>query len=224
MKQISFKLDITRVLFRLLPAHKILDLVACASYIIAYLYFLTWISVITLPFSILAASFFSLFAPCEFLPFMYRSKIVSLQDPCHLYIKATLFVLVTICFIFKWIVELSKTKISFLRCSPAYRRCIIIRLQHALHFLLFINFLDVLNVTEHYPLDILLLLGGDIETNPGPQIDKSLKFFHWEPEQSVCARGAVKIPLIEAYDSVHKFDLIAISETMLNSTIRNDFN
>ena len=35
-------------------------------------------------------------------------------------------------------------------------------------------------------------------------------------------RGAVKIPLIEAYDSVHKFDLIAISETMLKSTIGND--
>ena len=39
---------------------------------------------------------------------------------------------------------------------------------------------------------------------------------------SVCARGEAKIPLIEAYDSVHKFDLIEISETILNSTIRND--
>ena len=48
-----------------------------------------------------------------------------------------------------------------------------------------------------------------------------MKFFHWNLN-IICARGAVKIPLIEAYDSVYKFDLIAISETMLNSTIGND--
>ena len=70
-------------------------------------------------------------------------------------------------------------------------------------------------------MDILLLFGGDIETNPGPQSDKSLKVFLWNL-YSICARRSVKILLIEAYDSVHKIDLIAISETMLNSTIRND--
>ena len=58
-----------------------------------------------------------------------------------------------------------------------------------LHFLLFINILDFLNVAMHYSLDILLLLGGDIETNPGPQTEKSLKFFHWNLN-SICARGA----------------------------------
>ena len=84
-----------------------------------------------------------------------------------------------------------------------------------LHFLLFINILDFLNVAMHYSLEILLLLGEDIETNPGPQTEESLKFFHWYLN-SICARGAVKIPLIEAYD------LIAISETMLDSTIGND--
>ena len=122
---------------------------------------------------------------------------------------------------FTWLGEILTTKISLLRCSPAYRRYVIVRLQYVLHFLLFINLLDFLNITKHYPLDILLLLGGDIETNPGPQTEKALKFFHWNLN-SICARGAVKIPLIEAYDSVHKFDLIAISETRLNSTIGND--
>ena len=197
------------------------DLIASVCYTFAYLCFLIWISVITLPFSILASSFFSLFAPCEFLPFKNCSKNVSLQDPCHLYIKTTLFVLVTICFMFTWLGEILTTKISLLRCSPAYRRYVVVRLQYVLHFVLFINLLDFLNIMKHYPLDILLLLGGDIETNPGPQTEKSLKFFHWNLN-SICARGAVKIPLIEAYDSVHKFDLIAISETMLNSTIGND--
>ena len=197
------------------------DLIVSVCHTVAYLCFLIWISVITLPFSILASSFFSLFAPCEFLPFKNCSKNVSLQDPCHLYIKTTLFVLVTICFMFTWLGEILTTKILLLRCSPAYRRYVVVRLQYVLHFLLFINLLDFLNIMKHYPLDILLLLGGDIETNPGPQTEKSLKFFHWNLN-SICARGAVKIPLIEAYDSVHKFDLIAISETMLNSTIGND--
>ena len=29
-----------------------------------------------------------------------------------------------------------------------------------------------------YPLNILLLLSGDIHTNPGPNVNKGLKFFH----------------------------------------------
>ena len=45
------------------------NLIASVCYAVAYLYSLIWISVRTLPFSILASSFFSLFAPCEFLPF-----------------------------------------------------------------------------------------------------------------------------------------------------------
>ena len=147
------------------------NLIASVCYAVAYLYFLIWISVITLPFSILVSSFFSLFAPCEFLPFNNCSKNVSLQDRCQLYIKTTLFVLVTICFMFTWLDEIMKTKISLLRCSPAYRRYVIVRLQYVLHFLLFIKILDFLNVAVHYSLNILLLLGGDMETNPGPQTE-----------------------------------------------------
>ena len=105
----------------------ILDLIACLCYTIAYLYLLISISVITLPFSILASSFFSLFSLNKFLPFVYFSEIVSLQNPYHHYIKATLCVLVMICFISTWIVEISKTEISFLLCSPAYRTWIIVR-------------------------------------------------------------------------------------------------
>jgi len=39
---------------------------------------------------------------------------------------------------------------------------------------------------------------------------------------SISARGQVKIPVIEAYNSVHRYDIFAISETMLNSTVHND--
>ena len=54
---------------------------------------------------------------------------------------------------------------------------------------------------------------GNIESNPGPLVNNFLKFFHWNLN-SICARKTVKIPQIEAYGSLHKFDLIAISETM----------
>ena len=32
----------------------------------------------------------------------------------------------------------------------------------------------------------------------------------------------MKIPLIEAYNTVHHFDIFAVSETMLDTTVSND--
>ena len=60
---------------------------------------------------------------------------------------------------------------------------------------------------------------GDVLPNPGPFID-SLKFCHWNLN-SICARDKIKIPLIEADNSVFHYDLIALSETNLNATIHN---
>ena len=59
--------------------------------------------------------------------------------------------------------------------------------------------------------------------NPGPEINKCLKSFHWNLN-SICARDRIKIPLIETYDALHKFDIIAISESMLDETVKNDEN
>ena len=68
---------------------------------------------------------------------------------------------------------------------------------------------------------IVISLSGDIELNPGPNRNGSLKFCHWNLN-SISAREQVKIPIIEAYNSVHRYDIFAISETMLNSTVHND--
>ena len=70
-------------------------------------------------------------------------------------------------------------------------------------------------------MHILLLISGDVESNPGPQKQNCLKFFHWNLN-SICARGRIKIPLIEAYNSVHKFDVIGLSETMLDDMISDE--
>ena len=64
------------------------------------------------------------------------------------------------------------------------------------------------------------MLVGDIHPNPG-QFDNSLKFCHWNLN-GVCARDKIKIPLLEAYKSSFHYDLIALFETNLNETIKNE--
>lgn len=39
-------------------------------------------------------------------------------------------------------------------------------------------------------------------------------------EDSICARGGIKIPLIEAYNSIHHLDLFAVSESILRNDIK----
>ena len=59
----------------------------------------------------------------------------------------------------------------------------------------------------------LLLLHGDIETNPGP--NKKFKPFtccHWNVN-SLTAHNMMKLSSIIAYNTIHKYDFIYISET-----------
>ena len=93
-------------------------------------------------------------------------------------------------------------------------------LQHSLYYFLTVEFLDYTFSNKSFNPHMLLLLCGDKETNPGPQSNSCLKFFHWNLN-SICARGSIKIPLFEAYNSIHHFDLFAVSESLLSSEINN---
>ena len=62
-----------------------------------------------------------------------------------------------------------------------------------------------------------ILLSGDIETNPGP-INETFKFCSWNLN-SICAHYFARISLIEAYNSVYRYDLIGIVETHLDSSV-----
>ena len=68
-------------------------------------------------------------------------------------------------------------------------------------------------------LKFKLILSGDIHVNPGPTNPHTMcgrfKFGHWNVN-SLLARNKAKIPLIEALQSIHNFDLFAISESFLN--------
>ena len=60
-----------------------------------------------------------------------------------------------------------------------------------------------------------ILLSGDIEINPGPE---TLDFCCWNLN-SIVAYDFIRVSLIEAYNSAFNYDLIAIVETHIDSTI-----
>ena len=70
---------------------------------------------------------------------------------------------------------------------------------------------------------ITLNRSGDIEKNPGPKLNCCHRFFinHWNLD-SISARNFLKLSLLRAYITVHKFDVICLSVTYLESPILHD--
>ena len=66
---------------------------------------------------------------------------------------------------------------------------------------------------------LLVLLNGDVEINPGPKRTPKarLSICHWNLN-SISADNYVKLSLLRAYLAFHKFDIICLSETYLNSS------
>ena len=72
-----------------------------------------------------------------------------------------------------------------------------------------------------YWLYILLIsLSGDVELNPGlkRKAIQTLSICHWNLD-GICAHNFAKLSLLRAYVSAHKFDIICLSETYLDSSI-----
>ena len=72
----------------------------------------------------------------------------------------------------------------------------------------------------------LLQLSGDIDFNPGlkPNYWKSFSICHWKLN-SITSHNFIKVSHLMAYNSIHKFDIICLSEMYLNSeTLSNDKN
>ena len=66
----------------------------------------------------------------------------------------------------------------------------------------------------------MITFSGDVELNPGPKrkAAQTLSMCHWNLN-SICAHNFAKLSLLRAYVSVHKFDIICLSETYLDSSI-----
>ena len=89
-----------------------------------------------------------------------------------------------------------------------------------------ISFIITISIHSILPLwfySILITLSGDVETNPGPKRNstETFSFCHWNLN-SISSHNYVKISLLEAYITVHKFDIICLSETCLDSSTRPD--
>ena len=69
----------------------------------------------------------------------------------------------------------------------------------------------------------LIILSGDVEVNPGPKnsVSECLSICDWNLN-SILAHDYSKLFLLKAYISVHKFDIICLSETYLDSTVPLD--
>ena len=67
------------------------------------------------------------------------------------------------------------------------------------------------------------MLCGDVELNPGPKKNTAKKFStcHWNPN-SIVAHNFVRLVLLKASNSIHKFDIICLSETYLDLNILSD--
>ena len=69
----------------------------------------------------------------------------------------------------------------------------------------------------------LILLSGNVEINPGPRHNSGEFFsiFHWNLN-SVSAYNYTKLSSLKAFIAVHKFDIICLSETYLDSSVAPD--
>ena len=74
---------------------------------------------------------------------------------------------------------------------------------------------------QYFLLSFLLLLSGDIEVQPGPVDKNKLSICHWNLNGLV-VHNFIKLSSLQAFNTMHKFDVICISETFLNSSISSD--
>ena len=80
----------------------------------------------------------------------------------------------------------------------------------------------LMNFFHSFFSENLLLLHGNIEANPVPNKNyKSFTCCHWNVN-SLTAHNMLKLPSIAAYNSIHKYDFICISETYLDSSVQSD--
>ena len=72
----------------------------------------------------------------------------------------------------------------------------------------------------HWRYILLITLSGDVELNLGPKRNTghTLSIRHWNLN-SKCAQNFAKLYLLRAYVSVHKFDIICLSETYIDESL-----
>ena len=81
------------------------------------------------------------------------------------------------------------------------------------------GYVTLVNYFVQWVYFLLILRSGDVHKNPGPS--NLISIMHWNLN-SLLAHNGIRIPLIESYNILHKYDIIAITESALNDTASND--
>ena len=88
-----------------------------------------------------------------------------------------------------------------------------------------LNLLIILNLMEYlWVASRVISVSGNTKINPGPKpnvLNRCFSIYHWNLK-SISARMFTKVSLLSAYIALHKFDIIYLSETYLNSEIASD--
>ena len=66
----------------------------------------------------------------------------------------------------------------------------------------------------------MLMRDGDVHPHPGPSRNL-LKFMHWNLN-SLVAHDGIRVPLIQSYNLIQKYDVIGLTETALNGYISDE--
>ena len=92
----------------------------------------------------------------------------------------------------------------------------LIRISYSLQYCLILNYLNELSLN-------LILQHGDTEPNPGRRGKHSqyFNFCHWNLN-NLPVRNYAKVLLLQAFNTLHKFELICLSETYLDSSISTE--
>ena len=168
----------------------VLRATASVLHFFTYLYLFVWKATLLLPFAVMIESFLSCLIERRF------RNLEKFQDPLLNCIKIYTYVLVRVYFMVLSLIEVFISNFGqSLKCLAKYKMGLMI-MQSIEYILLIARLLDSMSLGHLFPLNFLLLLSGDIHLNPGPQNENQFKFFHWNLN-SICARSAIKIPLIE---------------------------
>ena len=182
----------------------VFEIFKCILSYFAYLYFFILMSVVTFPYSLLVSSTWSHIPISMSCLTPYRTTESS--DIMYKFVEvksqATCFVISLVCKLLKC------SNHIILRKNFCTKKFLMV-LQFVLFVLQIGKILEMHQLGQRYPIHMLLLLSRGVHQNPGPLSNKCLKSFHWNLNR-LCARDRIKIPLIETYDTLHKFDITAV--------------
>ena len=119
--------------------------------------------------------------------------------------------------------------INFCTFLPVVRSCLIVLFRKNIRTinLLAIKILFIYILSTYlfhvWFCFILTKQSGDIEQNPGPKPSSYQCFSscHWNLN-SISVHNFIKLSLLRAYITIHKFDVVCLPETSLNTSISND--